>query len=121
MTVSSRHDQPANRRFRQYAIDRIFHKLSPGGVLILSAVVIAGLCLSMLVFAPRSGGPSQSSFVVATAKASWKIRSLEPTADIELLKVDLGPDKSKEPDLRGRVLLLVSSKAINRSGDGGPS
>jgi hypothetical protein len=57
----------------------------------------------------------------ATAKASWKIRSLEPTADIELLKVDLGPDKSKEPDLRGRVLLLVSSKAINRSGDGGPS
>jgi hypothetical protein len=58
---------------RQYAIDRLFHKLSSGGVLILSAVVIAGLCLSMLVFSPRSGGPSQSGFVVATAKASWKV------------------------------------------------
>jgi hypothetical protein len=38
---------------------------------------------------------------------------------LELLKADL--DKSKEPDLRGRVLLLVLSKAINRSGDGGSS
>jgi hypothetical protein len=38
---------------------------------------------------------------------------------LELLKADL--DKSKEPDLRGRVLFLVLSKAINRSGDGGSS
>jgi len=38
---------------------------------------------------------------------------------LELLKAEL--DKNKEPDLRGRVLLLVSSKAINHSGDGGPS
>jgi len=37
----------------------------------------------------------------------------------ELLKAEL--DKNKEPDLRGRVLLLVSSKAINHSCDGGPS
>jgi len=38
---------------------------------------------------------------------------------LELLKAELG--KSKEPDLRGRVLFLVASKAINRSGDGGSS
>jgi hypothetical protein len=58
---------------RQHAIGRIFYNLSPGGTLVLSAIVIAGLCLSMLAFRPMSRAPSQSSFVVATSKGSWAI------------------------------------------------